>query len=165
MKDVVFSTEETTFTGGGNYTLTQGESSLTFRADYRNADYIGQAIPDDTISIIGIVTQYNDDIQLSARSLADFLFPASYIPAPTFSPDPSVPYTDSVEVSIACSRDDADIFYAIDEAGFEPYTQAFILKASSTIRAIAVAGEDSSAVASATYTIREAWVPQGDTVL
>lgn len=165
VKDVVFSTEETTFTGGGNYTLTQGESSLTFRADYRNADYIGQAIPDDTISIIGIVTQYNDDIQLSARSLADFLFPASYIPAPTFSPDPSVPYTDSVEVSIACSRDDADIFYAIDEAGFEPYTQAFILKASSTIRAIAVAGEDSSAVASATYTIREAWVPQGDTVL
>ncbi len=165
VKDVVFSTEETTFTGGGNYTLTQGESSLTFRADYHNADYIGQAIPDDTISIIGIVTQYNDDIQLSARSLADFLFPASYIPAPTFSPDPSVPYTDSVEVSIACSRDDADIFYAIDEAGFEPYTQAFILKASSTIRAIAVAGEDSSAVASATYTIREAWVPQGDTVL
>lgn len=165
VKDVVFSTEETTFTGGGNYTLTQGESSLTFRADYRNADYIGQAIPADTISIIGIVTQFGNNVQLSARSLADFLFPASYIPAPTFSPDPSVPYTDSVEVSIACSRDDADIFYAIDEAGFEPYTQAFILKASSTIRAIAVAGEDSSAVASATYTIREAWVPQGDTVL
>ncbi len=165
VKDVVFSTEETSFTGGGNYTLTQGESSLTFRADYRNADYIGQAIPADTISIIGIVTQFGNNVQLSARSLADFLFPASYIPAPTFSPDPSVPYTDSVEVSIACSRDDADIFYAIDEAGFEPYTQAFILKASSTIRAIAVAGEDSSAVASATYTIREAWVPQGDTVL
>lgn len=165
VKDVVFSTEETTFTGGGNYTLTQGESSLTFRADYHNADYIGQAIPADTISIIGIVTQFGNNVQLSARSLADFLFPASYIPAPTFSPDPSVPYTDSVEVSIACSRDDADIFYAIDEAGFEPYTQAFILKASSTIRAIAVAGEDSSAVASATYTIREAWVPQGDTVL
>ena len=165
VKDVVFSTQETTFTGGGNYTLTQGESSLTFRADYRNADYIGQAIPADTISIIGIVTQFGNNVQLSARSLADFLFPASYIPAPTFSPDPSVPYTDSVEVSIACSRDDADIFYAIDEAGFEPYTQAFILKASSTIRAIAVAGEDSSAVASATYTIREAWVPQGDTVL
>lgn len=164
IKGVEFLTDGT-FATGTNYDLLQGQDTLVFRTDYFGADYIGQNIPSEELTITGILTQFHDDAQITARSLADFLFPASYIPAPTFSPDPSVPYTDSVEVSIACSRDDADIFYAIDEAGFEPYTQAFILKASSTIRAIAVAGEDSSAVASATYTIREAWVPQGDTVL
>ena len=164
IKGVEFLTDGT-FATGTNYDLLQGQDTLVFRTDYFGADYIGQNIPSEELTITGILTQFHDDAQITARSLADFLFPASYIPAPTFSPDPSVPYIDSVEVSIACSRDDADIFYAIDEAGFEPYTQAFILKASSTIRAIAVAGEDSSAVASATYTIREAWVPQGDTVL
>lgn len=159
--------EETgTFASGTNYILHQDGNDMTFRTDYYNADYIDQAIPDGELTIIGILTQYSDNAQLTARSMADFNTPgAIIIPAPTFSPDPSVTYTDSVEVSIACATEEADIFYAIGENEFTAYTEPFVLKASDSVRAFATVGEDSSLMAKALYSILPTLTPEGDIVL
>ncbi len=165
IKNVSFSASGT-FETGEDYNLSDGSNAIDFYTNFFGADYIGEAIPEGELHITGIIGYSYNNVKITARSLTDFNTPGTIIiPAPTFSPDPSVTYTDSVEVSIACSQSDAEIFYAIDEAEFEAYDQAFVIKSSCSIRAIAVVGEDSSAVASATYTIRESWTPQGDTVL
>lgn len=58
---------------GVNYSLLQGEDILVFRTEFTDADYIGTAIPEGSLDITGIMTQYNEDAQLSARSLADIV--------------------------------------------------------------------------------------------
>lgn len=58
---------------GVNYSLLQGEDILVFRTEFADADYIGTAIPEGSLDITGIMTQYNEDAQLSARSLADIV--------------------------------------------------------------------------------------------
>lgn len=58
---------------GVNYSLLQGEDILVFRTEFADADYIGTAIPEESLDITGIMTQYNEDAQLSARSLADIV--------------------------------------------------------------------------------------------
>ena len=58
---------------GVNYSLLQGEDILVFRTEFADADYIGTAIPERSLDITGIMTQYNEDAQLSARSLADIV--------------------------------------------------------------------------------------------
>ena len=58
---------------GVNYSLLQGEDILVFRTEFADADYIGTAIPEGSLDITGIMTQYNEDAQLSALSLADIV--------------------------------------------------------------------------------------------
>lgn len=58
---------------GVNYSLLQGEDILVFRTEFADADYIGTTIPEGALDITGIMTQYNEDAQLSARSLADIV--------------------------------------------------------------------------------------------
>lgn len=58
---------------GVNYSLLRGEDILVFRTEFADADYIGTAIPEGSLDITGIMTQYNEDAQLSARSLADIV--------------------------------------------------------------------------------------------
>lgn len=70
----VFFTETGTFSTGTNYTLedTNG-NTLTFRTDYYSADYIGEAIPTDTLDITAVVGGYGSSPQIFARSLADMV--------------------------------------------------------------------------------------------
>lgn len=163
VEDVEF-LANTTFATGKNYNLLQGSDTLVFRTDYFNADYIGQAIPSGELTITGILTQYYENAQITARSMADFAMPAGYLAAPTFSPKAGT-YTDSVEVSISCDTEDAEIFYAIDDAGFTAYENAFWIKNSCSIRAFATLDGANSDTATAAYTIRTAWIPSEDTVL
>lgn len=60
-----------TFAAGKSYDLAQGENTIIFRTDYRAADYIGSDIPGEKMDIVGIVTQYFNDMQFTARSSAD----------------------------------------------------------------------------------------------
>ena len=80
------------------------------------------------------------------------------VPAPTFDPAPGTSYGEH-HISIACSNEEADIYYTID--GTDPtlestkYTAPFEITATTTVKALANAGEDFSSVVSATYTIVE----------
>ncbi len=65
-------------------------------------------------------------------------------------------FQDETTVSITCATDGAEIFYTLD--GTEPtkdatkYTAAFKLTATTTVKAIAIKGEDKSSVATKTFT-------------
>ncbi len=163
VKDVEF-LADTTFATGKNYNLIHGSDTLVFRTDYFGADYIGQNIPSEELTITGILTQFHDDAQITARSLADFALPADYLAAPVFSPAAGT-YTDSMEVSISCATEDAEIFYAIDDAEFTAYENAFWIKNSCNIHAFATLNGENSDTTTVAYTIRDTWTPAGDTLL
>ena len=77
---------------------------------------------------------------------------------PTFSLAAGT-YAGAQKVEIACATEDAKIYYTTD--GTEPtaesteYTAAIDIAATTTVKAIAIKGEDKSKVAAATYTIIE----------
>ncbi|MEX0721895.1 MAG: DUF5689 domain-containing protein [Balneolaceae bacterium] len=66
--------ETGTFSTGENYTIEDGDgNTLTFRTDYFNADYIGEAIPSGELSITGVVGGFGTDPQIFARSSDDMV--------------------------------------------------------------------------------------------
>ena len=71
VENVSFTTPDSAFTTGTNYDLLQDQDSLVFRTDFYNADYIGEDIPTGQLNITGILTQYYDDAQLTARNMDD----------------------------------------------------------------------------------------------
>lgn len=60
------------YEGGKNYDLVQGEDTIVFRTDYRQADYIGEDIHVGVLNITGIICQFYNDMQITARNLNDF---------------------------------------------------------------------------------------------
>lgn len=73
VEDVVFATPDSVFATGTNYNLVQESDTLVFRTDYYNADYIGTAMPTGNLNITGILTQYFENAQITARNLADIV--------------------------------------------------------------------------------------------
>jgi hypothetical protein len=71
LEDVTF-TAPGTFANGQNYTITDGINNLIFRTDFWNVDYIGEPIPALPQDITGVIIQFNTDLQIVARDLADF---------------------------------------------------------------------------------------------
>jgi hypothetical protein len=62
------------FSTGTNYQIVDAnEDTLTFRTDYFGADYIGEAIPQEELSIVGLVGGFGNSPQIFARSSDDFL--------------------------------------------------------------------------------------------
>ena len=65
-------------------------------------------------------------------------------------------FYETAEISIACSTEDANVYYTLD--GAEPtaesalYAAPFEINATTTVKAIAIKGEDKSAVAEKTFT-------------
>jgi hypothetical protein len=65
-------------------------------------------------------------------------------------------FYETAEISIACSTEDANVYYTLD--GAEPtaesalYADPFEINATTTVKAIAIKGEDKSAVAEKTFT-------------
>lgn len=82
----------------------------------------------------------------------------STVAMPVFSQS-SGTYYDQVEVEISCATEGAKIYYTT--SGADPtesdqlYEGSFILTESATVKAIAIKDDETSAVASVTYTIRE----------
>ncbi len=73
VEDVVFATPDSVFATGTNYNLVQESDTLVFRTDYYNANYIGTAMPTGNLNITGILTQYFENAQITARNLADIV--------------------------------------------------------------------------------------------
>ena len=73
VEDVVFAAPDSVFATGTNYNLVQESDTLVFRTDYYNADYIETAMPTGNLNITGILTQYFENAQITARNLADIV--------------------------------------------------------------------------------------------
>lgn len=74
---------------------------------------------------------------------------------PTFTPE-TAEFENEVSVSLACETEGAEIFYTLDgtapTAESAKYEAAFKLTKTTTVKAIAIKGEDKSAVATKVYT-------------
>ncbi|TVQ07285.1 MAG: DUF4623 domain-containing protein [Bacteroidetes bacterium] len=91
------------FANGQNYTITDGENTLTVRTDFWNVDYIGEEIPVTPINLTGVIIQFHDNLQLVPRFEADF---EEYIAPETFA------VTFNVNMSTAEGFDpDNDVVY------------------------------------------------------
>lgn len=80
------------------------------------------------------------------------------VPNPVISPAGTL-FSPSIEVSITCDDEDADIRYTLDEtdptAASALYTGPFTLTETATVKAIAIKGDNKSSVVTATYTRSE----------
>ena len=81
--------------------------------------------------------------------------------APTFSPEAGTFYS-AQSVSISCTTDGATIYYTLDgsdpTASKDVYSEPIEITETTTIKAMAVKGELTSGIVSATYTIEQAEV-------
>ncbi|GEM_PF-1110909 len=71
--DLVFDEEDQgdQFGTGNNHNVSDPTGDGVFRTEFWEADYIGASIPDGEISVTAIVHMFHDNIQITARSLAD----------------------------------------------------------------------------------------------
>jgi len=71
--DLVFDEEDQgdLFGTGNNYDVSDPTGEGVFRTEFWEADYIGVSIPEGEISVTAIVIMFHDNIQITARSLAD----------------------------------------------------------------------------------------------
>jgi len=110
----------------------------------------------DIVVVCGNLTLYqNTTYEFTAGcELVSLTHPAVAVEEPTFNPEAGT-YTETQNVTIACATDGAAIYYTTD--GTEPTSQstlydgAIAIRSTTTIKAIAVKGNDESAVATATY--------------
>jgi len=61
------------FATGTNYTISADGDDGILRTAYSDLNYIGQPIPEGSQDITGVVLQFNSDLQLVPRSLADIV--------------------------------------------------------------------------------------------
>lgn len=79
---------------------------------------------------------------------------APAVTTPVITGDAS--FYETAEISIACSTEGANVYYTLD--GAEPtaesalYAAPFVINATTTVKAIAIKGEDKSAIAEKTFT-------------
>jgi hypothetical protein len=72
INNVTFLDTSTPFATGIAYNISDPTGQMVFRTNFYEADYIGQAIPTGAFQMRVITTQYDDGLQVTARSLADF---------------------------------------------------------------------------------------------
>ncbi|MBN1990681.1 MAG: chitobiase/beta-hexosaminidase C-terminal domain-containing protein [Bacteroidales bacterium] len=71
--NVIFNPATGTFGTGKNYTLEDGAANtLVLRTDFFSADYIGTDIPTTSVTLTGVLVDYNGTMQFTPRNLADF---------------------------------------------------------------------------------------------
>jgi len=91
--------------------------------------------------------------QRRIKALTIILGVAPAVAAPVISG--TTPFLGSTTVTINCATEGASVYYTKDgaepTAGSTPYTEPFIIEATTTVKAIAVKGEDISTVASKTF--------------
>ena len=98
-----------------------------------------------------VVTEANGAYAINAAS---FSIQAPAVSTPVITGDAS--FYETAEISIACSTEGAKVYYTLD--GAEPtaesalYAAPFEINATTTVKAIAIKGEDKSAVAEKTFT-------------
>lgn len=169
--------EEGTFSSGDDENITD-PSIEGFDFIYSNifgdSDIIDSPIPESSVHLTGIVQENFDGLTIGARSLDDIEAVPVSVEAPSFDPEPGIVDDDEVEVTITAEDDEAVIYYTLD--GSDPdeesteYTDPFTVSETTTIKAIAYVGEDSSSISTSEYqfpveaTIAEARAAEGDIV-
>lgn len=110
---------------------------------------------DGVYNVAGFVAVFDDNVQIYPTEFVD----PYLVEAPTFSLEAGT-YPEAVEVEIACATEGAEIRYTLD--GTTPSAEsalydgtAIMIAETTTISAIAILGENSSEVSTATYTIAE----------
>ena len=112
----------------------------------------------DIVVVKGNLTKYNNSTYefASGCQLISITHPTVAVATPTFSPAVGA-YSEPQDVTISCATDGADIYYTTDgtepDANSTPYTGAIHVTTTTTFKAIAYKGGESSTVAKATYHI------------
>ena len=59
------------FNGGQNYNITDGTNTFVLRTLFLDEDYIGMEISQGTLNLTGVITQFNDIMQITPRFATD----------------------------------------------------------------------------------------------
>lgn len=134
---------------GKSTTIAQDDNSIVVRAIPSSVDYaVG-----DFITFTGNIGCY-EVVQIVNPS--DITVQKPTVAIPTFNPEPGT-YTEPVTVTISCTTEGAEIWYAINPSGafvlYQQYSTPITISATSTIKAYSSFGDLNSDEASATYTI------------
>lgn len=81
LKEVEFIGVSGNMAASKSYKLVQGNDTLVFRTNFKNADYIGKAFPSGLLYITGILSQYKADAQFTARNSADMVKAPCMLPS------------------------------------------------------------------------------------
>ncbi|MBQ6062664.1 MAG: M6 family metalloprotease domain-containing protein [Prevotella sp.] len=141
-----------TFDGMANDTYPYGSvnsfnKSTTPAAKFYNKNTDGTYYLDSSV----------ENITLNSDGTISFNFVGiSNVATPTFSPKAGV-YTEAQSVTISCETEGAAIYYTLDgstpTASSTPYTQPILVETTTTIKAIAIADGEESAVAIGKFAI------------
>ncbi|OJV42568.1 MAG: hypothetical protein BGO29_11870 [Bacteroidales bacterium 36-12] len=144
----------------------QDPSSVTYSVDGGTAAEITRTTTEYSVSGINasssvLITNAhtggdkNLQMRVSAIKVIYTLGAAPTVSAPTFSPAGGT-YTEAQTVTISSITTGASIYYTTDgstpTASSTPYTVPFTVSTTTTVKAIAILDEETSAVATATYT-------------
>ena len=154
-----------TFANGTNYTLTDGTNQFIFRTDFYNMDYIGQQMPTSFFNVTGVIQQYNSDLQITARNLADFYVLSNDASLATFTlggvnvlnlnglevtnPDTDAgatlfvdDFTDFAGIDIAATDDSATVAVSLNGASVDEADYATQVLADGDVVVVTVTAED-----------------------
>lgn len=141
--------------------------SITYSGNYNNG-YVEvggtRVTPTDgvytinsTSFVVGNANTDNGQVRIKTIKI-NYISEKEEIAVPTFSPAGGT-YSEAQKVTISCATEGATIYYTLD--GTEPdddsdvYELPITIEETTTIKAIAVKGEESSGIVSATYTIEQ----------
>ena len=122
------------------------------QATFTNANDL--LVGDEVVIYGSLITYQNAPEVASGNYLYSWNRPAADVEAPTFSPAAGT-YATAQSVTISCATTGANIYYTTDgtepTSASTPYTSAIAVSNTTTIKAIAYVGNESSTVATATY--------------
>ncbi len=61
------------FSSGASYTITDGVNEFVLRTDFYNVDYIGREVPQETLSLVGVIRQHFQTLQIVPRFSEDII--------------------------------------------------------------------------------------------
>ncbi|WP_053992763.1 T9SS type A sorting domain-containing protein [Mangrovimonas sp. TPBH4] len=102
--DATFTDAGSTFASASNYDLSDG-STINFRTNFSEADYIGTTIPTGAVPVVALVNEYNGSPQITSRSLMDMTLSIGQFESIEFSLHPNPTNSGIVTISTANQGD------------------------------------------------------------
>ncbi len=156
LNDVSFADGGGAFANGLVYPISDAsDADGDFRTTFYDMDYIGTAIPDFPIDLVGLPNSRVVEGNLfTSRNLNDFIL-GNLVPTPTFDP-PGGDYEVAQEVEISCANDDAEIYFTTNgsdpDQDSELYIDPINISETTILKARAYAdGFEPSLIATAQY--------------
>ncbi|OMP32613.1 T9SS type A sorting domain-containing protein [Mangrovimonas sp. DI 80] len=102
--DATFTDAGATFASASNYDLSDG-STINFRTNFSEADYIGTTIPSGAVPVVALVNEFNGSPQITSRSLMDMTLSVNQFENVEFSLYPNPTNSGFVTISTAYQGD------------------------------------------------------------